>query len=270
MTPNTPCCVSRLACFHAAVPRSLANSLALLASQLAKLRAPTGAEAVAVLDWALPSLLRTRWGGRSRQRAKTVPFSEPNTRLSFLMKAEAFLRRSASKLERTRRKAIVEEEGERNKTAQLCSSGAARPVDAPPPRRPGHVNKSGAAAQLVAVCATWLAVQLLHKPLLQRRHPASVVCLGVAWPPRPDTCAQRDGCSVEWLASRLRGLRRYWSARASWGWLGQSAVGASPGVALFFFEGFATSAAGAAHVQVQNSPFRNEPGRAEPVWFWIR
>lgn len=106
-------------------------------------------------------------------------------------------------------------EGESKKTGQLCSSGAARPVDAPPPRRPAHVNRSGATAQLVAVGATWLTVQLLHKPLLQQ--PRRSVCLGVAWSPRPDTCAQRDGCSVEWLANRVRGLRRYWTARASWG-----------------------------------------------------
>lgn len=159
------------------------------------------------------------------------------------MKAEAFERRSASKLERRRWRWRWRKKKERE--TKLCSSGAARPVDAPSPRRPGHVNRSRAAAQLVAVGATWLAVQLLHKPLLRRRHPASAVCpsvcLGVAWSPRPDTCAQRDGCSVKWLASEARGLRRDWPARASWGWLGQSAVGASPGVASFFFEGFATS-----------------------------
>lgn len=92
------------------------------------------------------------------------------------------------------------------------------------------------------------------------------VCLGVAWSPRPDTCAQRDGCSVEWLASHPRGLRRYWSARASW-------AGASSNqrsVRLQAWPCFSLRVSPLqrrGNTQVQNSPFRNAPGRAEQVCF---
>lgn len=177
------------------------------------------------------------------------------------MKAEAFERRSASKLERRRWRWRKKKERE----TKLCSSGAARPVDAPPPRRPGHVNRSRAAAQLVAVGATWLAVQLLHKPLLRRRHPASAVCpsvcLGVAWSPRPDTCAQRDGCSVKWLASEARGLRRDWPARASWGVTRPISGRCVSRRGLVFLRGFRH------FTHVQNSPFRMHPAERSPFLF---
>ncbi|TNN71221.1 hypothetical protein EYF80_018569 [Liparis tanakae] len=50
------------------------------------------------------------------------------------------------------------------------SSRAERPLHAPSPLRTGHVSNEGAG---VAVGATG-SMQLLHKPLLRRGHPASV------------------------------------------------------------------------------------------------
>lgn len=65
-----------------------------------------------------------------------------------------------------------------------------------------HLARSAAVTQAAAPAASAVCLS---------------VCLGVAWSPRPDICAQRDGCSVVWLASRARGLRPYWPTRASWG-----------------------------------------------------
>lgn len=178
------------------------------------------------------------------------------------MKAEAFERRSASKWERRRRKRERE-------TKQPNSSGTARPGDAPPPRRPGHVNRSGAEQRR----NWWPSVPSQYSCYTSRctsegTQSGLSVCLGVAWSPRPDTCAQRDGCSVEWLASHPRGLRRYWPARASWGVTRPISGRCVSRRGLVFLRGFRHfSGGGSTHVQ--NSPFRNVPGRAEPVCIWI-
>lgn len=90
------------------------------------------------------------------------------------------------------------------------------------------------------------------------------VCLGVAWSPRPDTCAQRDGCSVEWLASEARGLRRDWPARASWGVTRPISGRCVSRRGLVFLRGFR-------HFTRPKFAFPHAPGRAEPVpvCFWI-
>lgn len=171
------------------------------------------------------------------------------------MKAEAFERRSASNLERRRRKKKKKE-----RETKLCSSGAARPVDAPPPRRPGHVNRSRAAAQLVAVGATWLAVQLLHKPLLRRRHPASTVCPSVwVWRGHLDPIHVRNVMGVQ--LSGARGLRRDWPARASWGVTRPISGRCVSRRGLVFLRGFRH------FTHVQNSPFHMHPAERSPFLF---
>lgn len=75
---------------------------------------------------------------------------------------------------------------------------AERPLHAPPPLRTGHFNK--------ARCwRNWLpSVPLADTAVTQAAPPAQARCLGllgVAWSPRPDPCAQRDGRSVQWNAT---------------------------------------------------------------------
>lgn len=171
------------------------------------------------------------------------------------MKAEVFERRSASKIERIRRKVAVEEEGEGNKTAQLCSSSAARPVDAPPPRRPGHVNRSVAAAQLVAVCAP--AVQLLHKPLLQRRHPASAVCVSVwVWRGHLDPIHVRNVMGVQLSGSRVisADCTAIGQLGTSWGVTRPISGWCVSRRGLVFLRGFRHFSGGGSSTLVQNSP----------------
>lgn len=95
------------------------------------------------------------------------------------------------------------------------------------------------------------------------------VCLGVAWSPRPDTCAQRDGCSVKWLASHPRGLHRYWPGRDSWGVTRPISDRCVSRRGYVFLRGFRHfSYGGSAHVE--HSPFCKAPVRAEAVCFPIR
>lgn len=80
-------------------------------------------------------------------------------------------------------------------------SRAEKPLLAPPLRRRGHVKPGTELAQVAAVP---LAVTAVTQAVPQ----AQALCLrslGVAWSPRPDPCAQRDGCSV--ACGSLLGLR---------------------------------------------------------------
>lgn len=74
-----------------------------------------------------------------------------------------------------------------------------RPMNAPPPLRTGHFNKARCCWR------NWLpSVPLADTAVTQDAPPAQPLCLGllgVAWSPRPDPCAQRDGRRVEWIAT---------------------------------------------------------------------